>query len=215
MFHRRFQVCRQETKASSAGHAPPAGPHPSPDAVGASSVPKVPTSFRSGSLQFGDGDPHPTTSGSRLSSQAVLELLKEESDLLEDDEEDPMSFMRPTVSFNKGRHCQCLCFPVLPALLCTVQPALVCNCGVLACMWEQCTVTPAASSYRYGLRDSQPVGGAGTHRGQSSPSPDMSGFKTAAMHSSAAVADPAHSVSLKTLNSNRSKSVLDDSEFDF
>ena len=118
MLHRRLQLCRPEMKGSSEDQVPPSGLHPSPDTVDTSSVLKAPACFRSGSLQFGDGDPHPTSTGSRLSSKAVLELLKEESDLLEDDEEEPMSFMRPALSLNKGMHCQCLSLPVLPALLC-------------------------------------------------------------------------------------------------
>lgn len=54
-------------------------------------------------LQFGDGDTRPTSSSNQRSSTDILELLKEESDLLDDDDE-PMSFMQPTLSLRKGMH---------------------------------------------------------------------------------------------------------------
>jgi hypothetical protein len=63
-----------------------------------------PNSRGSSSLHFGDDGDNPPASArtQQLSStQAVLELLKEESDLLEDDDE-PMSFLKPALSLRKG-----------------------------------------------------------------------------------------------------------------
>ena len=111
MLPKPVQLCRQEMKSDSEHHMQPAELEPNPDAMGTSSTQArepVATCVRRGSLQFGDGEPRPTSSGSKLSSTAVLELLKEESDLLEDDEEEPMSFMKPTLSLRKGmqfHHC--------------------------------------------------------------------------------------------------------------
>jgi hypothetical protein len=65
---------------------------------------EIPPNSRGSSLRFGDDGNNPPASArtQQLSStQAVLELLKEESDLLEDDDE-PMSFLKPALSLRKG-----------------------------------------------------------------------------------------------------------------
>lgn len=101
--------CREEMRHPSAGRLP--GIETS--AVVTADRETAPTSARS-SLQFGDGDnQHPTTQAV-LNSSDVLELLKEESDLLED-EEDPMSFMKPTLTTMSAcwqhcfwLHCSCV-----------------------------------------------------------------------------------------------------------